>query len=64
MPTYDYQCEECGHIFEEIHSMSETYEDGCPKCGHENVNKVYNTAPQINMGEHGGKTYIKRRYNR
>ena len=32
MPTYDYECKECGHTFEEFHKMSTTRRR-CPKCG-------------------------------
>ncbi|MEK6566493.1 MAG: zinc ribbon domain-containing protein [Bacteroidota bacterium] len=33
MPTYDYQCKECGHLFEEFQSMSSDLLLVCPKCG-------------------------------
>lgn len=33
MPTYDYQCDACGHCFEQVHSMTQTPEVHCPKCG-------------------------------
>lgn len=32
MPTYDYMCSECGHEFEEYHSITKTLKT-CPKCG-------------------------------
>ncbi len=32
MPVYEYQCTECGEIFEVLHKITETYGDGCPKC--------------------------------
>ncbi|MEJ5186549.1 MAG: FmdB family zinc ribbon protein [Candidatus Geothermincolales bacterium] len=32
MPTYEYKCLECEHVFEEFHSASETREE-CPRCG-------------------------------
>ncbi len=32
MPTYDYECKECGHKFEEFHSMSKKLKK-CPECG-------------------------------
>lgn len=31
MPRYDYKCHECGHEYEEQHSMSEMRTE-CPKC--------------------------------
>ena len=33
MPTYDYQCEECGHVFEAFQRMSEAPLTECPECG-------------------------------
>ena len=33
MPTYDYQCKECGHAFEEYQSMNAERLLVCPNCG-------------------------------
>lgn len=33
MPTYDYQCEKCGHKFEHFQKMSDELLKKCPKCG-------------------------------
>jgi len=32
MPTYDYQCQECGHTFEKMQAMSAKVLKKCPKC--------------------------------
>jgi len=32
MPTYQYKCKECGHMFEVFHSMSAEPIKICPKC--------------------------------
>lgn len=32
MPTYDYECKDCGHHFEAFHSMSADPLTDCPKC--------------------------------
>ena len=32
MPTYEYECEKCGHRFELFQSMSEAPKKRCPKC--------------------------------
>jgi putative FmdB family regulatory protein len=32
MPTYDYDCEACGHTFEHFQGMSEANLKKCPKC--------------------------------
>ncbi|ADK81024.1 FmdB family zinc ribbon protein [Sediminispirochaeta smaragdinae] len=33
MPTYDYECDECGHTFEFFQAMSDDPISVCPKCG-------------------------------
>lgn len=33
MPTYDYQCTVCNHIFEHSQSMTDKLLTKCPKCG-------------------------------
>ena len=33
MPTYDYECKDCQHAFEEFHSMSAKPVKKCPECG-------------------------------
>lgn len=32
MPTYDYRCRKCGHVFELFHSMKDDKPKRCPKC--------------------------------
>ena len=32
MPLYEYQCKQCGAIFEILHGVDETYEGRCPEC--------------------------------
>jgi putative FmdB family regulatory protein len=32
MPTYDYECQKCKHIFEVFQSMSDKHREKCPKC--------------------------------
>ncbi|MCB9771413.1 MAG: zinc ribbon domain-containing protein [Candidatus Omnitrophica bacterium] len=32
MPTYQYECEACGHLFEALQSMIEKKLKKCPKC--------------------------------
>ena len=39
MPTYDYRCEKCDHVFELFHGMTETPEIECPECGHDKAEK-------------------------
>ena len=33
MPTYDYECQKCKHIFEIFQSMADKRLEKCPKCG-------------------------------
>ena len=33
MPTYDYECGECGHRWELFQQMSENRKRKCPECG-------------------------------
>ena len=33
MPTYDYECDACGHEFELFQSITEPVQKKCPKCG-------------------------------
>jgi len=32
MPTYEYECTKCGHVFERFQSMTEESVKRCPKC--------------------------------
>ncbi len=33
MPTYDYRCKACGHLFQTMHGMTAPVLRKCPKCG-------------------------------
>ena len=45
MPTYEYICKSCGHLFEIVQSMRDDPLTECPLCGGE-LRKVF-TAPAI-----------------
>jgi putative FmdB family regulatory protein len=45
MPTYEYICKSCGHLFEIVQSMRDDPMTECPQCGGE-LRKVF-TAPAI-----------------
>jgi putative FmdB family regulatory protein len=32
MPTYDYECTKCGHVFEAFQSMTDKPLKSCPQC--------------------------------
>lgn len=33
MPTYEYQCDTCGHRFEKFQSITAKHPKSCPQCG-------------------------------
>ncbi|MFQ5861657.1 MAG: FmdB family zinc ribbon protein [Candidatus Brocadiales bacterium] len=33
MPTYEYECKGCGHVFERFESITASNVKKCPKCG-------------------------------
>jgi putative FmdB family regulatory protein len=35
MPTYEYECKDCGHVFEAVQSMIDDPLKECPRCGRE-----------------------------
>jgi putative FmdB family regulatory protein len=40
MPTYEYECKECGHAFEKFQSITARPIRTCPKCGGEVVRLI------------------------
>ena len=40
MPTYEYECETCGHCFETFQSMTEEPIRKCPSCGRKKVRRL------------------------
>lgn len=40
MPTYQYQCESCGHTFEKYQSIKAETLSLCPACGEHDLKKV------------------------
>ncbi len=40
MPTYQYQCKNCGHQFEELQSFKEPELVQCPACGQDTLARV------------------------
>lgn len=41
MPTYEYECKFCGHVFDAFQSMSDPPLTTCPECGKE-VRRIIN----------------------
>jgi putative FmdB family regulatory protein len=47
MPTYDYECDACGHIFELFQSISEPVKKKCPECGKQKLRRLFGTGAAI-----------------
>lgn len=43
MPTYDYECEACGHSFEILQGMGEKKLTKCPKCKKAKLHRLIGT---------------------
>lgn len=44
MPTYDYRCESCDHLFESVQMMADDMKptkEPCPKCGKKEIIKSW-----------------------
>ena len=47
MPTYDYRCDGCGYQFEEMQSFSADPLKTCPKCGQDQLRRLFGTGAAI-----------------
>jgi putative FmdB family regulatory protein len=47
MPTYDYQCDACGHEFELFQQMSASVKKKCPECGKLKLKRLIGTGAGI-----------------
>ncbi len=45
MPTYHYRCKSCDYDFTKQQSFTDDPITVCPKCGKEQVRKVYSAVP-------------------
>ena len=50
MPTYEYQCRNCGHHLEELQSFAEPPLLRCPECGTNSLTRVMGTGALIFRG--------------
>jgi len=41
MPTYDYECDACGHEFELFQSITEGVKRKCPECGKLKLRRLF-----------------------
>ena len=47
MPTYDYQCRNCGHELEIFQSIKEAPKKKCPKCGKLTLKRLLGTGAGV-----------------
>jgi putative FmdB family regulatory protein len=47
MPTYDYECDACGHKFEQFQSISAPVEKKCPECKKLKLRRLFGTGAAI-----------------
>jgi putative FmdB family regulatory protein len=47
MPTYDYECDECGHTFELFQAISEPVKRKCPECGKLRLRRLFGTGGAV-----------------
>ncbi|NLX96812.1 MAG: zinc ribbon domain-containing protein [Rhodopirellula sp.] len=47
MPTYDYECDGCGHAFELFQRISENPKRKCPKCGKQKLRRLIGAGAAI-----------------
>src|SRR3954453_16613254 len=47
MPTYEYECEGCGHRFDEFQSFKDETLKKCPACSEEKLRRLFGTGAAI-----------------
>jgi putative FmdB family regulatory protein len=47
MPTYDYQCDACGHAFELFQSITEGVKRKCPECQKPKLRRLFGTGAAV-----------------
>jgi putative FmdB family regulatory protein len=47
MPTYDYQCDACGHKFEQFQSITAKPLKKCPECGKSKLKRLFGTGAGV-----------------
>ena len=47
MPTYDYECDACGHTFELFQSIREPVKRKCPECGKSKLRRLFGTGAAV-----------------
>jgi putative FmdB family regulatory protein len=47
MPTYDYECDACGHTFDVFQSISEPKKRKCPECGKNKLRRLFGAGSAV-----------------
>ena len=47
MPTYDYECDACGHAFELFQGINDSLKKKCPECGKLKLRRLFGTGAAI-----------------
>lgn len=47
MPTYDYECDACGHTFETFQGINEPVLEKCPACKKKKLRRLFGTGAAI-----------------
>ena len=47
MPTYDYECDACGHAFELFQSITDNVRRKCPECGKQKLRRLFGTGAAV-----------------
>lgn len=47
MPTYDYECDACGHAMELFQGINDPVQKKCPECGKNKLKRLFGTGAAI-----------------
>ena len=47
MPTYDYECNACGHLFELSQGINDPIKRKCPECGRLKLQRLFGTGAAV-----------------
>lgn len=47
MPTYDYECDACGHAMEVFQGINDPIKKKCPECGKNKLKRLFGTGAAI-----------------
>src|SRR5687768_16354950 len=47
MPTYEYECDACGHVFDVFQSITEPNKKKCPECGKPKLRRLFGTGAAV-----------------